>query len=71
MRLPEAIEALEKHLDWAVLTGLGEFAVIHGLGEGVLQQGVRSCLAASPVVAEFHFSRPEHGGFGRTEVVLK
>jgi DNA mismatch repair protein MutS2 len=71
MRLEEARAALERQLDAAVLAGLGSFAVIHGKGEGVLRRGVHDCLRASPFVSGFRFSRPELGGFGRTEVVLK
>jgi DNA mismatch repair protein MutS2 len=71
LRLEEALEALRRQIDAAVLAGLGEFAVIHGKGGGVLQQGVQEYLRNDPAVAEFHFSRPELGGFGRTEVILK
>ncbi|MDR1986710.1 MAG: Smr/MutS family protein [Treponema sp.] len=71
MRLEEAIEALQHQIDAAVLSGLREFSVIHGKGEGVLQQGVHTFLKEQPQVAEYYFSRPELGGFGRTEVVMK
>jgi DNA mismatch repair protein MutS2 len=70
-RLEEALEALERQIDGAVLSGLKNFSVIHGKGEGVLQKAVHEYLGASPVVADYYFSRPELGGFGRTEVVLK
>ncbi|MDR1930648.1 MAG: Smr/MutS family protein [Treponema sp.] len=70
MRLEEALEALDRQLDAAVLTGLKGFAVIHGKGDGILRKGVQDFLARSPAVAEYHFSRPELGGAGRTEVVL-
>ncbi|MHB9292134.1 putative DNA mismatch repair protein MutS2 [Hollandina sp. SP2] len=71
MRLEEAIEALQHQIDAAVLSGLREFSVIHGKGEGILQQGVHTFLKEQPQVAEYYFSRPELGGFGRTEVVMK
>jgi DNA mismatch repair protein MutS2 len=71
MRLIEALQALQRQIDAAVLAGMAEFAVIHGMGEGVLQQGVQNALRHNSAVAEFHYSRPEQGGFGRTEVVLK
>ncbi|MDR0628406.1 MAG: Smr/MutS family protein [Treponema sp.] len=71
MRLEEAIEALRRQIDAAVLSGLREFSVIHGTGAGVLQQGVHTFLSEQPQVAEYYFSRPELGGFGRTEVVMK
>jgi DNA mismatch repair protein MutS2 len=71
MRLDEAIEALRRQTDAAVLHGLGTFSVIHGTGEGILQKGVHEWLQKEPAVADFYFSRPEQGGFGRTEVVLR
>ncbi|MDR1058712.1 MAG: Smr/MutS family protein [Treponema sp.] len=71
LRPGEALEILERQIDGAVLSGLRNFSVIHGKGEGVLQKAVHDYLGASPVVADYYFSRPELGGFGRTEVVLK
>jgi DNA mismatch repair protein MutS2 len=71
MRLEEALEALRRQIDAAVLSGMHEFAVIHGKGEGILQKGVHEYLRNESAVADYYFSRPELGGFGRTEVVLK
>jgi DNA mismatch repair protein MutS2 len=71
MRLDEALEALNKQIDAAILSGLGEFSVIHGKGDGILSKGVHGFLKNDTRVADYFFSRPELGGFGRTEVVLK
>jgi DNA mismatch repair protein MutS2 len=71
MRLSEALETLQRQIDAAVLSGLGEFSVIHGKGDGVLQKGVHEYLAKQGQVADYYFSRPELGGFGRTEVILR
>jgi DNA mismatch repair protein MutS2 len=71
MRLEEALEALGRQIDAAVLGGLREFSVIHGKGDGILQRGVHEFLKTQPMVADYYFSRPELGGFGRTEVALK
>ncbi|MDR2518616.1 MAG: endonuclease MutS2 [Spirochaetaceae bacterium] len=71
MRLDEALEALRRQLDAAVFSGLEMFSVIHGKGGGILQQGVHEFLKSQPQVADYYFSRPELGGFGRTEVILK
>jgi DNA mismatch repair protein MutS2 len=71
MRLEEAIDALRRQLDAAALSGLAGFAVVHGKGNGILRQGVHDYLSRDPHVASFHFSRPEMGGAGRTEVELK
>jgi DNA mismatch repair protein MutS2 len=71
MRLGEALEALGKQIDAAALGGLREFAVVHGKGDGILGKGVHDLLKKDPRVADYYFSRPEMGGFGRTEVILK
>ncbi|MDR2660135.1 MAG: endonuclease MutS2 [Spirochaetaceae bacterium] len=71
MRLPEAIDTLQRHIDAALVFGLWEFAVIHGKGDGILQRGVHDYLRSHRFVADYHFSRPELGGFGRTEITLK
>ncbi|MDR2028882.1 MAG: Smr/MutS family protein [Treponema sp.] len=71
MRLPDALDALERQLDAAALAGLREFSVVHGKGDGILQKGVHDFLKKQPLVADYYFSRPELGGFGRTEVLLK
>ena len=71
LRLDEALERLERQIDAALLAGLFEFAVIHGKGDGILQKGVHDFLKGQRQVADYYFSRPELGGFGRTEVILK
>ncbi|HCM28832.1 MAG TPA: endonuclease MutS2, partial [Treponema sp.] len=71
MRLEEALEALRRQLDAASLTGLYDFSVIHGKGDGILQRGVHDYLKSHPGVADYHFSRPEEGGYGKTVVALK
>ncbi len=69
MRLEEALAALRDQIDRASRSGLRDFSVIHGIGGGVLQQGVRSLLAEQPQ-AEYHYARPEEGGYGKTVVHL-
>ncbi|MDR2048325.1 MAG: Smr/MutS family protein [Treponema sp.] len=71
MRLAEALDALRRQIDAAVLAGMKEFSVVHGKGDGILQKGVQDYLKQESAVADYYFSRPELGGFGRTEVVLK
>lgn len=70
MRAEEAVDALRVQLDGAVIGGLRTFAVVHGKGDGILSGVVHDYLKSRPEVAAFHFSRPELGGFGRTEVEL-
>lgn len=70
MRCEEAVKALERQLDLATMQGLTNFSVIHGKGNGVLQQAVTDYLSHYPGVKDFHFARPEEGGTGKTYVVL-
>ena len=70
-RLAEAIGAVEKQIDAASLQGLSLFQIIHGTGEGVLGKGIHDYLRAHPAVADYHFARPEEGGYGKTIVRLK
>jgi len=71
MRFEEAMEKVQRQVEGAVLSGLKNFAIIHGKGHGILQKGVHDYLKSNPAVADYYFARPELGGFGRTEVVLK
>jgi DNA mismatch repair protein MutS2 len=69
-RLVEAVTTLERQLDAATMEGIQSFSIIHGTGEGVLQQGVRDTLSRYPGVTEFRYARPEEGGHGKTVVTL-
>jgi DNA mismatch repair protein MutS2 len=71
LRLEEALEVLQKQIDAATLSGLYEFSVIHGKGDGILQKGVHGYLKNQSQVERFSFSPPEQGGFGKTLVSLK
>ncbi|MDR0643992.1 MAG: endonuclease MutS2 [Treponema sp.] len=71
LRLEEALSTLRRQIDGAILSGLEHFAVVHGKGNGILRQGIHEFLKSEPLVANFHFSRPEFGGAGRTEVEMK
>ena len=70
MRLEEALRAVEQQVDRALLSGLAEFAIIHGMGEGILQEGIHRYLRQRSEVGDYFFSRPEAGGFGKTIVLL-
>lgn len=70
-RLQEALGAVERQIDAASLSGLSLFSIIHGTGEGVLGAGIQGYLKQNPTVEDFHFARPEEGGYGKTVVRLK
>jgi DNA mismatch repair protein MutS2 len=67
----EAEAALEPFLDRAVLVGLGELRIIHGIGTGRLKSAVRALLRRTPEVASFEDAPPAGGGAGVTLVSLK
>ena len=71
MRSEEAIHALEHQIDLCTLHNFPTFSVIHGKGDGILQQAVRDYLSHSPSVQSFDFAPPEDGGTGKTYVVLR
>lgn len=71
MRSDEAIRALEHQIDLCVLNNFPHFSVIHGKGEGILQQSVRDYLSHCTVVKNFTYAPAEDGGAGKTYVELK
>lgn len=70
-RAEDAIKALERQIDLCTLTGLKNFSVIHGNGNGILRQAVQDYLSNCPTVLDFRFAQPEDGGFGKTYVTLR
>lgn len=62
----EAIAALDRGLDRAVLSGLGEIRVVHGIGRGVLRGAVERHLRAHPQVASQRLGQVGEGGRGVT-----
>ncbi len=70
-RLEEALVVITRQIDNALMSGLVEFNIIHGKGEGVLSTGIHKFLQKDPSVKEYHFAHPEDGGFGKTIVQLK
>lgn len=70
MRAEDAIKSLEHQLDLCVINNFKKFSVIHGKGNGILQQAVSDYLNHCSSVKEFYFARPEEGGTGKTYVEL-
>jgi len=71
MRAEEALSTMTKQLDNAIMSGMREFYVIHGKGEGALSRIVHDVLRRSEDIKEFSFAKPEEGGAGKTIVRLK
>jgi DNA mismatch repair protein MutS2 len=70
-RLAAAIDAVQRQVDSAGLQGLSLFQILHGTGEGVLGKGIHDYLRGNPAIADYHFARPEEGGYGMTIVRMK
>ena len=71
MRLAEALSAVEKQLDRAVIAGLQQFSILHGKGEGVLRNGIQRYLADSESVGRVYSPPPQAGGEGKTVVEMR
>ena len=67
----DALEIVSRFIDRAVLSGLHEVKIVHGLGEGILSRAVREELGRDPRVASFRFGDPMEGGNGVTFVTLR
>lgn len=70
MTVDEAVAALEKYLDDALLAGLERVRIVHGKGTGALRQAVRDYVRAHPRVKDFRYADPASGGHGVTVVEL-
>ncbi len=71
MSLNEALDEVEKFIDDAVISSLGEVSIIHGNGTGVLRAGIADCLKRHPNVSSFRLGRYGEGETGVTIVSLR
>ena len=62
----EAILALDKYIDQALVANLGRIRIIHGRHGGVLRTAVHEYLKTHPAVKEFHIADYHEGGIGVT-----
>jgi DNA mismatch repair protein MutS2 len=67
----EALAAVDQLMDRAVLNGVAEVKVIHGIGEEILLRAVREHLREDPRVASIREGRQGEGGRGVTAATLK
>ena len=69
--LSEAIPEVEIFIDKAVVSGLQEVNIIHGVGLKILSKGIHDYLRKHPRVAEYRFGKYGEGEHGVTFVSLK
>jgi len=70
-RAEEAIAAVTKYIDEAILLSIKEVSILHGKGNGILRQVIRGQLRQIPEVQSFRDEHIERGGSGITIVILK
>ncbi|HEV8481867.1 MAG TPA: Smr/MutS family protein [Candidatus Eisenbacteria bacterium] len=71
MPAEEAVDAVDRALDRAVLAGHRELRVIHGIGKGVLRDVLARHLRGHPQVAAEHLGHVGEGGRGVTVAELR
>ena len=67
----EALDDVQNFIDQAVVNGLEEIKVIHGVGEGILLKAIREYLKTDKNVLEFRRGKYGEGENGVTIIKLK
>lgn len=70
-RYEEAMEALDAFIDQALLNNMAQVDVIHGIGTGVIREGVTKYLQRNKQVKSFGYAPQNAGGSGATIVTFK
>ena len=71
MRGDEAIEEVAAFIDTAILSGCNTLRILHGTGNGILQQLVRQYLKKIPSIKSFRDEDIQLGGAGITVIELE
>ncbi|WDF53656.1 endonuclease MutS2 [Mucilaginibacter sp. KACC 22063] len=71
MRGEDALNAIERLFDRAVMMGFGTIKIIHGKGDGILRKLIRDYLRKYDQVNRMEDEHPDRGGDGITYVYLK
>ena len=67
----DALREVEQGLDRAILSGLADVRIIHGVGRGVLREAIARALKDHPGVAESRLGGHGEGGRGVTVALLR
>lgn len=71
LSVQEALPEVEAFLDGAVLSGLTEVRVVHGMGTGKLRAGIHDYLRKHPHVESFRLGKYGEGESGVTVVTIR
>lgn len=66
LRIEEALSMVDKFINHAVLAGISEITIIHGIGKGLLMKSIRDYLSGHPLINSFRSGKSEEGGSGIT-----
>jgi DNA mismatch repair protein MutS2 len=69
--LEEALIEVDRFLDEAYLSGLGQVQIIHGKGTGVLRSGIQDYMKRHKHIKQYRLGNYGEGGTGVTVVELK
>ena len=70
-RYEEAMEELDAFIDQALLDNMAQVDIIHGIGTGVIREGVTKYLRRNKHVKSFGYAPQNAGGSGATIVIFK
>lgn len=70
-RYEEAMQELDEFIDQALLNNMAQVDIIHGIGTGVIRDGVTKYLRRNKQVKEFGYAPQNAGGSGVTIVTFK
>jgi DNA mismatch repair protein MutS2 len=71
MRTEDALSAIERLFDRALMMGFGNLKIIHGKGDGILRKMIRQYLKKYDQVDRMEDEHADRGGDGITYVYLK
>ncbi len=71
MRTYEALDAVDRWIDTAIILGFNKLKLLHGKGNGILKQEVRRHLKPQSAVTNMEYEQVDLGGEGITIIELR
>lgn len=69
-RAEEAIQTIQEFIDQAIMFERSQLRILHGKGNGILKETIRSYLKSEPMVKSFKDEHVDFGGAGITVIEL-